>query len=414
MVPTEMRAGSASDAVDGVVPRQVIEPESASELAVALASASRDRLATIIRGGGTKIDWGRTPVAVDLVVSTARLDNTIVHRHGDLTATVHAGITLSRLNQELTRYGQWLPIDSAFDEATIGGIVASNDAGPLRHRYGTPRDLLIGVNLAMADGRLVKAGGHVVKNVAGYDLGRLISGSFGTLAVIVDATFKLLPIPQASATLVASYTDAERLAHDAALIAASPVEPLAFDVRVSAVDARPTGSTTHDSCQLLLRLASSPSAVDAQIESVRRLALPDSQVMAGEAESSVWKEQARLPWADVGAVVRVAWPPAKLAEVITLIRELQPMAGGRVSMVGRVGAGAGLLRIEGDDLTQSAVVRRLRSSVFVGNVTVLRGSRDLKRLVDVWGEPTASMKVLQSLKRSLDPAGILNAGRGPI
>ena len=414
MVPTEMRAGSASDAVDGVVPRQVIEPASASELGIALASASRDRLATIIRGGGTKIDWGRPPVTVDLVISTARLDNTIVHRHGDLTATVHAGITLRRLNQELARYGQWLPIESAFDEATIGGIVASNDAGPLRHRYGTPRDLLIGVNLAMADGRLVKAGGHVVKNVAGYDLGRLISGSFGTLAVIVDATFKLLPIPQASATLVASYTDAERLAHDAALIAASQVEPLAFDVRVSAVDAWPTGSTTHDSCQLLLRLASSPSAVDAQIESVRRLALPDSQVMAGEAESSVWKEQARLPWADVGAVVRVAWPPAKLAEVITLIRELQQMAGGRVSMVGRVGAGAGLLRIEGDDLTQSAVVRRLRSSVFVGNVTVLRGSRDLKRLVDVWGEPTASMKVLQSLKRSLDPAGILNAGRGPI
>ncbi|HEY1307473.1 MAG TPA: FAD-binding oxidoreductase [Vicinamibacterales bacterium] len=409
-----MRAGSASDAVDGVVPRQVIEPESASELGVALASASRDRLATIIRGGGTKIDWGRTPVAVDLVVSTARLDRTIVHRHGDLTATVHAGVTLKHLNQELARYGQWLPIDSAFDEATIGGIVASNDAGPMRHRYGTPRDLLIGVNLAMADGRLVKAGGHVVKNVAGYDLGRLISGSFGTLAVIVDATFKLLPIPRASATLVASYTDAGRLAHDAALISASQVEPLAFDVRVSATDVRPTGSTSHETCQLLVRPASSPSAVDAQIESLRRLAQRDGQLMVGEAESSVWNEQVRLPWRDDGAVVRMAWLPAKLADVITLIHEVQQLAGGRLSMVGRVGAGAGLLRIEGDGRTQSAVVRRLRSSELVGNVTVLRGSRELKSLVDVWGEPAVSMNVLQSLKRSLDPAGILNPGRGPI
>src|SRR5262245_21082147 len=343
MVPTEMRAGSASDAVDSVVPRQVIEPESASELAVALASASRDRLATIIRGGGTKIDWGRTPVAVDLVVSTARLDNTIVHRHGDLTATVHAGITLSRLNQELTRYGQWLPIDSAFDEATIGGIVASNDAGPLRHRYGTPRDLLIGVNLAMADGRLVKAGGHVVKNVAGYDLGRLISGSFGTLAVIVDATFKLLPIPQASATLVASYTDAERLAHDAALIAASQVEPLAFDVRMSASDARPTISNADVACQLLVRLASSPSVVEAQIESARRLVPRDAEVVGGEAESALWTEQVRLPWTGAGAVVRVAWLPSKLAEVIALVHEVQPMASGRFSMVGRAGVGAGML-----------------------------------------------------------------------
>jgi len=411
MVPTEMRAGGASDAVDGVVPRQVIEPESAGELGVALASASRDRLATIVRGGGTKIDWGRTPVTVDLVVSTARLDSTIVHRHGDLTATVHAGVTLKHLNHELARYGQWLPIDSAFDEATIGGIVASNDAGPMRHRYGTPRDLLIGVNLAMADGRLVKAGGHVVKNVAGYDLGRLISGSFGTLAVIVDATFKLLPIPRASATLVSSYSDAERLARDAASISASQVEPLAFDVRVSRFDAPPT---SHETCQLLLRVASSPSAVDAQIESVRRLAQSDGQLIVGEAESSVWKEQVRLPWKEGGAVVRVAWLPAKLADVITLIREVQQMAGGQLSMVGRVGAGAGLLRIEGDELTQSAVVHRLRSSVVVGNVTVLRGSRELKSLVDVWGEPTASMKVLQSLKRSLDPAGILNPGRGPI
>ena len=410
MTTTVTRAGSASDAVDGVVPRQVIEPENDSDVGHALAAASRDRLATVIRGGGTKIDWGRPPVTVDLVVSTARLNTRIVHRHGDLTATAHAGVTLTHLNQELARFGQWLPIDSAFDNATIGGIVASGDAGPLRHRYGTPRDLLIGVNLAMADGRLVKAGGNVVKNVAGYDLGRLVSGSFGSLAVIVDATFKLLPIPRASATLVASYTDAERLAHDAALISASQVEPLAFDVRVSASDARPT-IVTGD---LLVRLASSPSVVDAQIESARRLMPRDVQIVRGDAEASLWAEQVRLSLAGSGAVVRMAWLPAKLAEVITLVQEVEQMAGGRLSMVGRAGAGAGMLKIEGDALTQAAVVRRLRSSVFVGNVTVLRASRELKSQVDVWGEPPATMKVLQSLKQSLDPAGILNAGRGPI
>src|SRR5262245_32720817 len=136
MTTTAMRQGSASDAVDGVVPRQVVEPESAADLAEALSSASRDRLVTVLRGGGTKLGWGRPAIAIDRVVSTVRLNTHIVHRHDDLTATAHAGVTLKQLNQQLARYRQWLPIDSAFEAATIGGVVATNDAGPLRHRFG--------------------------------------------------------------------------------------------------------------------------------------------------------------------------------------------------------------------------------------------------------------------------------------
>ncbi|HEY7190547.1 MAG TPA: FAD-binding oxidoreductase [Vicinamibacterales bacterium] len=404
-----VRAGGPSDAVDGVVPRQVVEPESHAGLAAAMAAASRDRLATVLRGGGTKIDWGRPPLAIDLAISTSRLNTLIVHRHGDLTATAHAGVTLKQLNQELARYGQWLPIDSAFDGATIGGIVASGDAGPLRHRYGTPRDLLIGVNLAMTDGRVVKAGGHVVKNVAGYDLGKLISGSFGSLAAIADATFKLLPMPKASATLVASYDDGERLGRDAQTIMASQVEPIAFDVRIaSGADAAALAYV------LLVRIASSPSAVEAQIESAQRLLASPSRLVRDDAEESLWREQVRGPWAESGAVVRVAWLPAKLTEVVTLVHEVQKMAAGRVGAWGRVGAGAGLMTIDGDALTQAAVVRRLRSSVFVGNVTVLRASRELKSQIDVWSLSGGAVKTLHALKQTFDPAGILNAGRGPI
>ena len=403
-----IRVGGPSDAVDGVVPRQVVEPTTAPELGDALASASRERHATILRGGGTKLDWGRTPVAIDLVVSTARLNTAIVHRHGDLTATAQAGVTLRQLNHELARYGQWLPIDSAFDEATIGGIVATGDAGPLRHRYGTPRDLLIGVNLAMADGRVVKAGGHVVKNVAGYDLGRLVSGSFGSLAAIANATFKLLPIPQTSATLVAEYDDHERLARDVAAVSASQIEPTAFDLRVPRADA------SVASYRLLLRVASSPASVDAQIESARRVITAGSQIIRDEPELALWTEQVRQSWSGDGAVVRLGWLPATLGEVITLIHDVQKMASGRVALAGRVGAGAGLLTIDGDAMTQTAVVRRLRGSVFVGNVTVLRGSRELKSQLDVWPVPSGTAPTLQALKQRLDPAGILNPGRGPI
>jgi glycolate oxidase FAD binding subunit len=402
MITASIRQGSAGDAVDGVVPRQIVEPADANELASTLHAASRDTQITVLRGGGTKLGWGRPPAAIDLVVSTAKLNTLLVHRHSDMTATVHAGVTLAQFNRELARYGQWLPIDSAFDAATIGGIVATNDSGPVRHRYGTPRDLLIGVTLALTDGRIVKAGGHVVKNVAGYDLGKFASGSFGTLAAIVDATFKLLPIPQASATLDASYDDGEVLARDVMQMSTSQLEPMAFDVML-------------DGGQYRLRLlfASSPEAVSAQVESAQRLLSKPSTVVTGDPEMDVWTDQVRSPWAGTGAVIRFGWLPAKLAEITTLMHDVQQIAGSIV-MCGRVGMGAGLMRVDGDVRTQAALVQRLRSSVWVGNVAVLRASHDLKQHVDVWGPASSAADAVRALKGMFDPAGILNAGRGPI
>ncbi|HLG56953.1 MAG TPA: FAD-binding oxidoreductase [Vicinamibacterales bacterium] len=402
MVEASTREGSAADAIDGVVPRQIVEPDTASGLAATLQRASRDRLVTVLRGGGTKLGWGRQPRPIDLLVSTARLNSLLVHRHGDLTATVHAGVTLAQLNRELARHRQWLPVDSAFDEATIGGIVATNDSGPLRHRHGTPRDLLIGVTLALADGRLVKAGGHVVKNVAGYDLGKLVSGSFGSLAAIVDATFKLFPLPQASATLDAGYRDVEAMARDASLIAASQLEPCAFDV------------SFEGHYRLLVRFASSPAAVKAQVESAQRMLSPVSSLVSGDREAAIWTDHVRSSWVGTGAVVRVGWLPAKLAELTTLVRDVQQITAGGITIAGRVGIGTGLFRLDADLRAQAAALERLRSSVWVGNVAVLRASQELKAGTDVWGPPGSAIAVARALKQTFDPAGILNAERGPV
>jgi glycolate oxidase FAD binding subunit len=402
MITAGMRQGSAADAVDGVVPRQIVEPSDANELAATLQAASRDKHRTVLRGGGTKLGWGRMASSIDLIVSTAKLNTLLVHRHGDLTATAHAGLSLAHVNRELARHGQWLPIDSAFDAATIGGIVATNDSGPVRHRFGTPRDLLIGVTLALTDGRIVKAGGHVVKNVAGYDLGKLTSGSFGTLGAIVDATFKLLPIPQASATLEAPYDDGEVLARDVMQVSTSQLEPMAFDVLLDGGHYR-----------LRLLFASSPAAVSSQVESAQRLLSKTSTVVTGDSEMDIWTDQVRSPWAGTGAVIRFGWLPAKLAELTTLMHEVQQIAGS-VVMAGRLGTGAGLMRVDGDVRTQSAVVERLRSSVWVGNVAVLRATPELKRQVDVWGPAASAADAARALKNMFDPAGILNAGRGPI
>ena len=229
-----VRDGRAADAIDGVQPRYVIEPESAEGLAGLLAWASREHVSIVLRGRGTKLGWGRRGGRIDLVASTARLNRVLAHAHGDLTATVEAGATVGDLNRELARHGQWLPLQTSFEEATVGGTIATNESGPLRHRHGTPRDLLIGIQLATTDGRLVKAGGNVVKNVAGYDLGKLVSGSFGSLAAIVTATFKLAPLPAASTTLVAAFRDRQALAQAVRAVGASQLEPVAFDVHVPA------------------------------------------------------------------------------------------------------------------------------------------------------------------------------------
>jgi len=402
-VSEALRQGTSEDAVDGVVPSQVALPESADGLARLLADASRRGQHTVLGGGGSKLGWGRPPARIDLAIGTSGLDRLIAHRHADLTVTVQAGMTLVSLNRQLAEHRQFLPIDSAFAAATIGGIVATNDAGPMRHRYGTPRDSLIGVTLAMTDGRIVKAGGTVVKNVAGYDLGKLVSGSHGTLAAIVDATFKLLPIPLASTTLVASYADGKALARDVAALHASQVELTSFDIV----------SLNQERWILLMRLASSPAATTAQAAEARRLLSSAPTTVNAEEENALWSEHIQAPWAGEGTVVRFSWSPSSLPAVVELLGGVSRHGCQVPVFTGRT-IGAGLVRLTGEDSSIAAAITELRASRAVGHVVVLRASRRLKELVDVWGPPTGANEVARVLKRTFDPANILNAGRGPI
>jgi glycolate oxidase FAD binding subunit len=382
----------------------VVEPSSGPVCAAALLAAAKAGVSTVIRGGGTKSGWGRPIDAVDLVVSTRSLADQLVHRDGDLTVTVGAGVTMARLNTTLSARGQWLPVDSAFGGATVGGTLATNDSGPLRHRFGTPRDLLIGITLALTDGRVVKSGGTVVKNVAGYDLGKLVTGSYGALAAIVDATFKLLPLPHASATLRAVYTDPELLAADAAAIAAGQLEPMAFDVRASDT---PEGLRWT----LLVRFASSPASVSTQLDAARALVRGETTALREGLETRAWAEQVALPWESGSAVIRCSWLPSQLGEVLAMVREMR--AGCGVSFAGRVGTGSGLLRLTGtDDAVSDAIAGARHPGSPVEHVVVLRGSRPLRAQLDVWGK--APSVPAAALKRALDPTGILNAGRGPL
>src|ERR1700687_821088 len=203
-----VRTAAESDAVAGAKPTIVIEPGSEQELAKALKGANAAGLAVIPRGGGTKLEWGNQPARADVILSTARLNRVIEHDWADLTVSVEAGCTIGKLQETLAKHGQRLALDVLWPgQATVGGVLSTNDSGALRLRFGSLRDLIIGATLALPDGPLASSGGKVVKNVAGYDLSKLATGALGTLGVITRAVFRVHPLPKETCTLTCACDD---------------------------------------------------------------------------------------------------------------------------------------------------------------------------------------------------------------
>jgi len=413
-------------------------PSSAEDVAAALRRAADARQSIQIRGAGTKQHWGRHPERVDAILDMRAMNRVLAHEHGDMTATVEAGAPLGAVNRALAQHGQWLPLDPPFaDRATIGGILATNDSGPLRHRYGTPRDLVIGIRLATTDGLLSKAGGQVVKNVAGYDLGKLLTGSFGALAAIVSATFKLSPIPKTSQTVMLDVGSASAVARIVTTIMTGQLEPIAFEV--AAAPHRPDRlegregqdqRERHDGRErqnvqdgpsrpsspfrVLLRFASLPAVVDAQVAQATaalKSAAATVTVVDGAAEATAWQSHADLVWqTEDAAIVRASWLPAHLESMLAAVHDA---ASADVALIGRAAIGAGLIRIAGDADAQAHTIERLRGSRALGNVVVVRGSSELKARVDVWGPDGGRSRLFDSLKNAFDPGGVL-VGQGPL
>src|SRR6266478_6185493 len=203
-----VRTAGASDAVAGVQSRFVVEPGSEQELAKVLKLANAAGLGVTPRGGGTKLEWGNRPAQADVILSTARLHRVIEHAWADLTVSAEAGCTIAKLQETLAKHGQRLALDALWPErATVGGVLSTNDSGALRLRFGSLRDLVIGVTLALADGTVASSGGRVVKNVAGYDLPKLVTGALGTLGVITRAIFRLHPSPRERRTISCATKD---------------------------------------------------------------------------------------------------------------------------------------------------------------------------------------------------------------
>ena len=375
-------------------------PEEVSSL---LADASAARRPLVVRGGGTKAGWSHSAADGRGELSTRGLNRLVAHRHGDLTATVEAGAVLGDVNRELARHGQWIPLDPNWpDRATIGGIVSANDSGPRRHRFGGPRDLIIGIEIARADGVRAKAGGIVVKNVAGYDLARLMTGSFGCLAVVLNATFKLYPLAPASRTLVVDVPDSAAARAIVKALDARHLTPTAVEV-----ESPPT--------RLLVRFESIPASVNAQTDQAVKIAAEcggRAVPVDGNEEEHEWAAHRDRPWT-CAAVLKVTLLPNDLSNIVDLIARRAGAAD--LVIAGRAGLGVLTVGLNGTLASQIAVIEALRKRpARTGSATLLHAPDELRSAVGTWDPPGDSFKIMQGLKRAFDPNGILNPGGGPL
>jgi glycolate oxidase FAD binding subunit len=388
----------------------LVEPADAAGVAAELKRADGERLAVTIRGAGTKQSWGAPASHTDIVLSTLGLKAPVEHVAGDLVATAPAGASLDAVNDVLRRERQWLPLDPpGSDLATIGGIVATNDSGPRRHRYGTPRDLIIGIEIALADGRIAHAGGRVVKNVAGYDLSKLLCGSLGSLAVITSATFKLAPLPQSSSTLAASVGDARSLGALALAIAGSPLTPTTIELQ-------------SPPQRLLIRFETSPKATEVQIAAAVNLCTAHGSataILTGQQEVDTWTAHERgmrgeMP-NDPRTIVKLAVLPTDVGEILSRVEATTTAQRIQYAAVGRAALGIIVVRLDGDPSAQRAVVSELRREATArrGSAVLLSAPPELYARLGAWGPGADTAPLMRAVKAQFDPRALLNRGREP-
>ena len=396
--------GDAAYTVDGIVPRFVATPATAEQFAAVLAAADAGNAAVVPWGGGRHMALGNVPARYDIALRTAKLDRVLEYEPADLVVTIEAGLTLGRLQTLLAEHGQFLPIDAP-DEATVGGVLAAGVSGPSRHAYGLPRDWLLGCRVAPVDGSVSKGGGRVVKNVAGYDMPKLAVGSLGTLGVIVEATFKVAPLPATQETLLVTFPSL-----DTAAEAVFAADDRGLALRAFALQPEPHGNVLA-ACWL-----AGPGAA------VERTARELAEITGGAetrrlegAESERWwaqVEQTVAP-AENGVGLRASLPPSA---VVGFMQGLEALGHGDAATVtslsypttGLVLARLGEAPVERlVDLIEAA--RRLATDAG-GSLVVTAAPVVVKESIDVWGDADA-LSLTRRLKQEFDPRGTLNPGR---
>ncbi len=373
---TDARPGTADDAVAGVVPAEVVRPRSAREVAEFLRAGDG---VVVPVGGASKIGWAAPPTSLATRLDLSGLDRVVEHTAGDLVVIAEAGVPLAALQEQLAASGQLLGLDPPEPGATLGGIVSANASGPRRLRYGTVRDLLIGVTVVLADGTTASSGGKVVKNVAGYDLGKLYTGAHGSLGVVVSTTWRLHPVPPTRGAVRVPVPDAVTAGRFAQLLARSTLTPSAVELEWQ-----------DGAGELVVLFESIPESVEAQ--STQTLALLGS----GE-KIELAANFGHRPSGEV--LLRIAFEPYALPAVL---RALPTTARATVSAVTGVAYAA---------VPDADGLAELRTAIapYDGTAVVLRSP--LGSGLDHWGPVPDSFALMKRVKDRFDPRRRLSPGR---
>jgi len=397
-----VRAATAADTVTGVQPKLVVEPGTERELAEVLRLANEAGLAVIPRGGGTKIGWGNPPVRADLILSTGRLNEIVEHAWADLTVTVEGGCTIQRLQETLAQHGQRLALDPLWPEkATIGGVLSTNDSGALRLRFGALRDLIIGATIALPDGTLASSGGKVVKNVAGYDLPKLVTGALGTLGGITRAVFRLHPLPRGTRSFSIATENAEEAQRIVVAIQDSKLAHTSLQSHFSD-DARPVSNILFEGTE---------AGLAAQEAQLRKLC---ATATVSAASTSAWKAREML-WTPADpatmAMAKIAILPATLARTVQLVEQIANEKQLRWKAL-MYATGLGWLRLEGEAGSLRDGLRALRGELesHGSSVVVLHRPEKMPAL-EAWGSTGDALPLMKAVKQQLDPRNTLNPGR---
>ena len=384
---------------------RVEAPGSTAEAAALLRDTAGS---VLVRGGGTKLAWGGRPAAPDVVIETRGMQRLVTHTPADMTAAVEAGMPLAALQAQLRTAGQWLALDPPREAvgATVGGLLATGESGPRRLRYGAMRDLVIGVKLVLPDGTVARAGGHVIKNVAGYDLSKLVYGSLGTLALIAEVVVRLHPLPEASSTLVADL-DAPSATAVTLRLLASPLEPAAVDWLAG----------EGERGRLAVRFEGSAAGVRPQVSAAAGLLAEHGGAtaqLADDDEAALWQEAGRAHLAQDGeTLASVGTLPGNTVEVARALRQATREAGVTATMATHVALGLSDVRFRGATPAVAAAFDAWRARMLDLGATVALRDRpvELDDAVDPLGPPPSALPLLRSLASQLDPERRLAPGR---
>ena len=434
------RAADASDAVAGVAPRYAASPASVAEASAVMRVAAERTLTVVPRGSGSRLDWGAPPRSCDLVVDTLRLDQVVEHAAGDLVARIQAGAGMRRLGEVLAAAGQQLALDGPGDgpvpagaepagtepagPGTVGGTLATGTAGPRRLRYGTPRDLVIGITVVRADGTVASSGGKVVKNVAGYDLGKLFAGSYGTLGLIVEAVFRLHPLPAATAYTTVDAAGPAEARRMVAAAAGSQLAPTAVEVSRAA-----RGHPVH----VGVLLEGDPAGVGERAAHLRELLGAGAQTSP---DAPGWWGSTGPPAGHNGAggagtLIRVGFWAAALPAVLAAIDGaavaggLDPLVAGSAAagvIYVALGAGAHPAAVAGfvaslrEALARGTADARPASvpvpdsPPVLASAVVVHAPPAVRELADLWG-PVPGLPLMRAVKDQFDPGHRMAPGR---